>query len=55
VSRALACVLCVETPVLAHRCFALPRSSILCGCISMSLADKPMRYGVDALPHVRCM
>jgi hypothetical protein len=25
--------LCVETPVVAPRCFALPRSSILCGCI----------------------
>jgi hypothetical protein len=24
----------VETPVVAHRCFALPRSSILCGCIN---------------------
>jgi hypothetical protein len=36
VPRALACVcvLEVETPVVAHRCFALaPRSSILCGCI----------------------
>jgi hypothetical protein len=26
--------LCVETPVVAHRCFTLPRSSILCGCIN---------------------
>jgi hypothetical protein len=25
--------LCVETPVVAHRPFTLPRSSILCGCI----------------------
>jgi hypothetical protein len=25
--------LCVETPVVALRCFTLPRSSILCGCI----------------------
>jgi hypothetical protein len=24
----------VETPVVAHRCFTLPRSSILCGCIN---------------------
>jgi hypothetical protein len=51
--------LCVKTPVVAHRCFALcdtlPRSSILCGCINMSLADKLMRCGVDALPHVRCL
>jgi hypothetical protein len=27
--------LCVETPVVAHRCFALPWSSILCGCINI--------------------
>jgi hypothetical protein len=27
--------LCVETPVVAHRCFALPRSTILCGCINI--------------------
>jgi hypothetical protein len=27
--------LCVETPVVAHRCFTLPRSSILCGCINV--------------------
>jgi hypothetical protein len=40
VPRALACCLCVETPVVAHRCFALPRPSILCGCINMSLAGK---------------
>jgi hypothetical protein len=26
--------LCVETPVVALRCFTLPRSSILCGCIN---------------------
>jgi hypothetical protein len=26
--------LCVETPVVAHRCFTPPRSSILCGCIN---------------------
>jgi hypothetical protein len=31
VSRVLAC--CVGTPVVSHRCFTLPRSSILCGCI----------------------
>jgi hypothetical protein len=47
--------LCVETPVVAHKRFALPRSSILCGCINMSLAGKLMRCGVDALPHVRRM
>jgi hypothetical protein len=28
--------LCVETPVVAHRCFTLPRSSILCGCINVT-------------------
>ena len=32
VSRVLAC--CVGTPVVSHRCFTLPRSSILCGCIN---------------------
>jgi hypothetical protein len=35
VSRALACVLSAETPVVAHRRFTLPRSSILCGCINI--------------------
>jgi hypothetical protein len=24
--------MCVKTPVVAHRCFVLPRLSILCGC-----------------------
>jgi hypothetical protein len=28
-------VQCVKRPWLAHRCFALPRSSILCGCINV--------------------
>ena len=32
VSRVLAC--CVGAPVVSHRCFTLPRSSILCGCIN---------------------
>jgi hypothetical protein len=27
--------LCDETPVVAHRCFTLPRSSIMCGCINV--------------------
>jgi hypothetical protein len=27
--------LCIETPVVAHRCFTPPRSSILCGCINI--------------------
>ena len=31
-SRVLAC--CVGAPVVSHRCFTLPRSSILCGCIN---------------------
>jgi hypothetical protein len=47
--------LCVETPVVAHRCFTLPRTSILCGCINISLAGKLMRYGVDALPAACAM
>jgi hypothetical protein len=34
VSRVPCSCLCVETPVVTHRCFALPRSSILCGCIN---------------------
>jgi hypothetical protein len=54
VSRVPCSCLCVETPAVAHRCFALPlpRSSILCGCISISLAGKQlMRYGVNALPE----
>jgi hypothetical protein len=33
VSRVLAC--CVGAPVVSHRCFTLPRSSILCGCINI--------------------
>jgi hypothetical protein len=33
--RASCSCLCVETPVVAHRCFTLPRSSILCGCINV--------------------
>jgi hypothetical protein len=53
-SRAFACVL--NTRGCPQQVFiALPRSSILCGCISISLAGKLMRYGVDTLPHVRCM
>jgi hypothetical protein len=35
VSRTLACVLKHPWWVLAHRCFTLPRSSILCGCINI--------------------
>jgi hypothetical protein len=53
--RVLCSCLCVETAVVACRCFALPRSSILCGYINISLAGKLMRYGVGALPHVRYM
>jgi hypothetical protein len=46
----------VETLVVAHRCLALSRSFILCGCIHMFLAGKPMRYGVNTpLAHVRCV
>jgi hypothetical protein len=53
--------LCVKTPAVAHGCYALPRPSTLCGCINMSLAVTAGRqainagYGVNALPHVRCV
>jgi hypothetical protein len=35
VSRAFACVLNTRGCVVAHRCFTLPRSSVLCGCIKI--------------------
>jgi hypothetical protein len=38
-----------------HRCFALPRSSILCGCINFPGKQVNAVYGVDTLPHVRYM
>jgi hypothetical protein len=44
--------------VVSHRCFALPRSSILCGCINIPgrqvNAVTRMRCRVDALPHTAC-
>jgi hypothetical protein len=54
----------VETPVVAHSCFALPRSSALCGCINVPgrQADRPQErtesveivsWVRDVPPHMR--
>jgi hypothetical protein len=49
--------LCVETPVVAHRCFALPRSPILCGCINVPGRQANAVWGryPTRVPHVRYM
>ena len=54
VSRALGACLCVKTPVVAHRCFTLPRSSILCGCINFPFRQVNAVWG-RCPTHVRCI
>jgi hypothetical protein len=46
----------LEHPWLCPQMFQhVPRSSILCGCINKFLYRQANGYGIDALPHVRCV